>query len=734
MNIKTVEVPKDGLDGLRQNWQVDAISGFLVFLLALPLSLGIAKASEFPAAMGVLTAMIGGLVVGIFQGGRLTIKGPAAGLITVCSGAVLAMGGGPEGWHMACGIIVITAIIQIIFGFLKFGSLSDFFPHSAVHGMLAAIGLIIFAKQVPILLGTPGLAKGLSPLELYAHIPEFIANANPQIALIGILSLLILFGMPALKISFLKKVPAPMIVLLITIPLAAFLNFKTAQPEFALVKIGDFWSSVGINATFEGIATFPFWKYVFMFVFVNSLESLLTVKAIDGLDPYRRKSDYNKDLRALGLGNGISGLLGGLPMISEVVRSSANVNFGGRTRWSNVFHGLFLFLAMLLMIPVIEMIPNAALAGMLIFAGYRLASPKAFIGTYKIGPEQLVIFLVTIFVTVAEDLLLGVFCGIIVKLIFHLVNGAPLSSLFKANYELTEDNDGYNIKVRGAATFSNFLGYKKLWATFKPGKTIIFNFAEARLVDHSFMEQLHHFEEEYHQAGGKVAWVGLEKFSPYSNHPMAARKISKDAANKIEIRLTPRQVDLRAYAEANDFAFYPQKVRNAIKYKDFPIQLGNKIQYEENVLTHYTEAGKIDISDITLTEGAHTAKEDTHITVLNVSDVNISIPNFALEPEKLWTKLSELSFGKDIDFPEYPVFSNRYYLRGDNEPAIRSFFNDKLIAYLEDHEDIHVEAYRNKLLVYKKRDVLTRAEIQSIVVFVEGFIAAAEKQNVHQIG
>ena len=146
-------LPKEGIAGLKENFRFDFISGFLVFLLALPLSLGIAKASEFPPAMGVLTAMIGGLFVSFFAGSRLTIKGPAAGLITICAGCVTELGGGPEGWHLALGAIVVASWIQIILGFLKAGSLSDFIPHSAVHGMLAAIGIIIFSKQTPILLG-----------------------------------------------------------------------------------------------------------------------------------------------------------------------------------------------------------------------------------------------------------------------------------------------------------------------------------------------------------------------------------------------------------------------------------------------------------------------------------------------------------------------------------------------------------------------------------------------------
>jgi MFS superfamily sulfate permease-like transporter len=721
--MKTLEIPKDGLAGLKENWKSDTLSGFLVFLLALPLSLGIAKASGFPAAMGVLTAMIGGLVVSIFQGGRLTIKGPAAGLITVCFAAVADLDslqiGGASGVQLACGAIVVMSIIQFLFGVLKFGSYSDFFPLSAVHGMLAAIGILIFAKQFPILLGVDaGLTKGLSPIELFTHIPTFVMNAKPEIALIGMLSLLILFGLPALGGPF-KKVPAPMVVLLTMIPIGIFLNLKNVNPT-SVVSIGDFWSNVKFNASFSGIGTFVFWKYVLMFLFVNSLESLLTVKAIDGLDPWKRKSDYNKDLRALSLGNGISALLGGLPMISEVARSSANVNNGARTRWANFFHGLFLLVAMLVLIPVIEMIPTAALAAMLIAVAYRLASPKEFIGTYKIGPEQFAIFMVTIGVTVAEDLLLGVGAGILTKILFHLINGAPLSSLFKAQYEIIEKNSETHIVVKGAATFSNFIGYKKLFQKLDHKKTIIFNFSAAKLVDHSFMEQLHHFEEDAHTHGGKVIWTGLEKFSPFSNHPLAARKAAKDAASRYEIKLNPRQMQLRTFADENEMTFYPQKVRNALKYRDYPIQKGNKILYEENVMSQYMDYGKIEISDITLTEGARQAQEDTHMTIFHLSDLDVTIPDFALEPEGLFTKLSEISFGKDINFEDHPGFSKKYYLRGDNEVATRNFFTENILSFLETQEEMHIESHKNKLLVYKKKSLLEPDEIVEVLLFIKG--------------
>lgn len=522
-------VPKDGLSGMLENFRYDFMAGFFVFLLALPLSLGIAKAGDFPPAMGVLTAMIGGLVVAFFAGSQLTIKGPAAGLITIVAGCVAEVGGGPEGWKMALGVMVVAGALQVVIGFMRAGSLSDFFPLSAVHGMLAAIGLIIISKQAHILLGIdPATLAGMGPVKLYAHIPHSIMNPNVPVAIVGILSLVVLFGLPKIKSPLVKKIPAPMVVLLIAIPAAMALDFKGTQPAHILVHIGDFWKEIAFNADFSQIGTGAFWKYVIMFLLVGSLESCLTVKAVDSLDPWRRQSNFNKDLIAVGAGNTLAAVVGGSPMISEVARSSANVGFGARTRWANFFHGLCLFVSMLFLIPVIEMIPNAALAAMLIFVGYRLASPHEFFKTYKIGSEQLTIFLVTIAVTVATDLLMGIGAGILVKFVFHIVNGASLGNLFSARYQLKQTGNQYYVNVQDAAIFSNLIGFKKVLAKFEPKKEVVLDFSQATLVDHTFMEFLEHFEEQYVEKGGAVTVTGFERFQPFSAHPLAGRKAKKE--------------------------------------------------------------------------------------------------------------------------------------------------------------------------------------------------------------
>ncbi len=728
--MKAMEVPRDGLQGLRQNWKADALSGFLVFLLALPLSLGIAKASEFPAAMGVLTAMVGGLVVSFFAGSRLTIKGPAAGLITISAGAVMEMGGDTQGWHYALGAVFVAAIIQIVLGWLRFGSLSDFFPPSAVHGMLAAIGLIIFSKQIHILLGIdPALLKGKEPLELFAMIPDSILHEDVRVTLVGVISLGIIFGMPLLKSKWVKKIPAPMVVLLVTIPLAWVMDFKHTEPAFDMVKIGNFWQDIGLNVSFGMISTFVFWKYVLMFLFVNSLESLLTVKAIDGLDPWKRISNANKDLSAVGVGNAVAAMLGGLPMISEVARSSANISFGGRTVWANFFHGFFLLAAMLLFIPVIEMIPNSALAALLIAVGYRLASPNEFFKTYKIGSEQLMVFVVTLVVTVSSDLLVGVAAGTLTKFVFNALNGVSLTNLFKARYDMSQQGEETVVIIQESAVFSNLPGFKKAFATIDPsGKTVV-DFTQAHLLDHTFMEFLHHFEEKCTHEGGSIVSVGFDRFKPFSNHPLAARKVAKDADNRLEIRLTPRQAELRKLADMEMFAFYPQRVRNLLKFKAFPMEAGHRIQYEENVLVKYTEVGRIEVSDVRMTQGAGDAQNDTQATILYVADIDTRIPDFALEPEHLFTRLSEFAAGKDIDFYDQQQFSKKYYLRGADEQAIRTFFNDDLLRFLASHDDLHIEAHKNKLILFIRRDLLAADEIKKLVALTDEFLAVVSQKS-----
>jgi MFS superfamily sulfate permease-like transporter len=516
--------PHNDFAGLRPHIAADATAGFVVFLLALPLSLGIAKASEFPPLMGLVTAIIGGIFVGFLSGSPLTIKGPAAGLIVIVVGAVADFGGGEQGWRYTLGALVVAGVFQMAFGAFKLGKLIDFFPLSAVQGMLAAIGIIIISKQIPVLFAIdPTAVRGMAPFELLAGIPGFIAGMDPQATLVGLVCLTIMLIWPYINHPI-RRLPAPLAVLLFAVPAGMLLNFRETEPAYSLVRIGNLSESLAINVQFGGLAMpVLFIKYVAMFAVVGALESLLTVKAVDMLDPYKRKSDPNKDLIAIGAGNVLAAVLGGLPMISEVARSSANVGNGARTRWANFFHGLFILVFVLTAADLIEMIPNTALAAMLITVGIRLSHPKAFASTFRIGREQLVIFIITIVVTLATDLLLGIGAGILTEIIINTLYGKPLSAIFKAPTEVSFTLNKYLVKISKAAVFSNFLGIKRKLDTIPPGFKVEIDLRDTALVDHSVMENLHRFQRDYESGGGKVTITGLDAHEPLSEHHAAGR-------------------------------------------------------------------------------------------------------------------------------------------------------------------------------------------------------------------
>jgi MFS superfamily sulfate permease-like transporter len=522
-------VPKDGLEGLKENWRSDILSGFLVSLIALPLSLGIASASGFPMIMGVLTAIVGGIIVSFFSGSVLTIKGPAAGLIVIVAGAVDELGrGNPElGWKLTLGVIVFAGLLQVVFGLFKVASLADFFPLSAVHGMLAAIGIIIISKQVHFALGIPpSELKGKEPVELISMIPESILNMNLQITVIAVISLIILFGMPMIKNKIFKSIPPALIVIAAGVGLAAAFNFSS--PEMStlkpLVDPGEF--SLSVNVDFSGITgetTYIFLKYLLMFTLIGSLESILTGKAIDLLDPYKRKARLSQDLGAVGLGNIVSGFLGGLPMISEVARSSANLANGGKTRWANFYHGLFLLMFVVLLVPVIKMVPVVSLAAMLIFIGYRLASPKTFFHAYETGKEQFLVFITTIVLTICTDLLVGIAGGILVEILINLYNGLEWKNLFKVKMTITRSEEIYTIKLTNSCTFSNWISFNNQFSKIPKGKKIIIDASHVRLLDHTFMENIIHYQDEYEGDGGKLVLEGIEGMNAHSASGTAGR-------------------------------------------------------------------------------------------------------------------------------------------------------------------------------------------------------------------
>lgn len=528
--------PLDRFAGLRQNWKQDIVSGLIVFLIALPLCLGIALASGVPPMAGIISAAIGGVLVSQINGSFVTITGPAAGLIVVILSAVEQFGGGQAGYQCTLAAIVVSGILLFILGLCKAGALGDFFPSAVVHGMLAAIGIIIVAKQLPFVLGTVPPAK--EPIELLEKIPLMFKTMNPEIATIGFVSLAILIVHGLIRSKTLRRIPAPIIVVLAAIFLGNC--FDLAHPHHDTIAGHDiemgpqFLVSLPSNVMqamtfpdFSQFGTMTFLCAVISITLVQGIESLLSASAVDTLDPFKRHSNLSRDLAAVGLGSAVSGMVGGLPMIAEIVRSTANIANGARTRWSNFFHGAFMVLAVVFCTTHINSIPLAALAALLVFTGFRLASPKVFKETFDIGPEQLFIFVTTVIATLSTDLLIGVAIGIVTKLALHLLRGVPVRSLFHANLEIINvDDSSIIVKVKDAAIFSNFISLKRQLSQLGTGKKLTLDLSQTRLVDHTLMEKLHHLAEEYSMTDGGMFLVGgLDSHKPASKHPFASHKL-----------------------------------------------------------------------------------------------------------------------------------------------------------------------------------------------------------------
>ncbi|MDD2759755.1 MAG: solute carrier family 23 protein [Methylomonas sp.] len=529
---------RGSLTHLGRHWQADLTAGFLVFLIALPLCLGVAVASGFPPMSGVISAIVGGLVVSHINGSHLTITGPAAGLIVVILASVQNLGHGDSwaGYHFTLAAIVMSGLFQLILGYFKAGRLVSFFPSSVVHGMLAAIGIIIVTKQLPVMLGVK-VQDAPTILASIAQLWQAQAFFVPKIALIAWLSLIVLVGWPHLRQPMLNKIPAPLLAIVGGIALGYGFDLNHFQPDSVfklpagidisgpyLVAVPDSITASLFLPDFSKIGAFAFWESVLSITLIGSLETLLSTTAVDKLDPQQRSSDLNRDLLAIGLGNTISGMIGGLPMIAEIVRSSANIDYGAKTRWANFFHGGFLLLVVALFPHLLAAIPLASLAALLVYVGFKLASPRVFVKSLDIGKEQLLIFVVTIAGVLASNLLAGVVIGMAAKLLIHLIRGVPLKNLLTISCRVERQNgDTYVVKLEGSAIFSNIATLKSELAALPDGMNIIFDFTDAYLIDHTVMNFVSTFKTDYAVRGGRCELRGLDNHESYANHELAAR-------------------------------------------------------------------------------------------------------------------------------------------------------------------------------------------------------------------
>ncbi|PAM94875.1 hypothetical protein B4N84_10520 [Flavobacterium sp. IR1] len=486
------------------NLKSDFASGLVVFLVALPLCLGIALASGAPLFSGIIAGVIGGIVVGYLSQSHISVSGPAAGLTAIILTAITDLGA----FDVFLMSVFIAGVIQLGLGFLKAGSISNYFPTNVIEGMLAGIGIIIILKQVPHAFGYDADFEGDQAFiqkdgsNSFSFLFDVVNHINLGAVIISLVSFAILISWE--KIGFLKNlklVPGALVAVIAGIVLNEF--FIRSESPLAIAKDHlvslpvpqsfEEFKSIIITPNFTAITNPKVWVVGITIAIVASIETLLCIEASDRMDVQKRYTDTNVELKAQGLGNIISSLLGGLPMTSVVVRSSANNNAGAKSKMSAIIHGVLLLVSVLSIPTLLNRIPLATLATVLILVGYKLAKPATFIHFWEKGKYQFIPFIATLVFVVATDLLKGVALGIIISVIFVLRGNLKRAYSFKK--EEYEDGDVIHIDLAQEVSFLNKAAIKTTLGEIPENSKVIINAHDTEYIAHDVLDLIREFKE-----------------------------------------------------------------------------------------------------------------------------------------------------------------------------------------------------------------------------------------------
>jgi len=725
--------PKKGFKGLIENWQSDLIAAVSVALIALPLSLGIALAAGAPAMSGIISAIVGGVVTTLYRGGHVSVNGPAKGVIgVILLGIVLMDDGSGQAFNHVLAAVVVSGAFQVVLGLLKLGRLADIFHSSVIHGILAAIGIIIFAKQIHVALGThsesPSIVQNLVDAVLY------LPQANPFVVIIALAGLLLLLFHSKISYRFFHFLPAPMWVIALSIPFAYAFNFfdphmlsffgKTYEvgPDLLLDIPNNVMDSI-MHPNFGKINTIEFWTTVLSILIITSIESLAIAKAVDKIDPYKRKTNLNKDLTGIGLSTMAAGFIGGLPIIAVIIRSTVNIHNGAKTKWSNMYQGLLLLLFIVVLSPIMKQVPLCAFAILLVYTGFKLASPAVFKQIYSQGTEQLIFFVATMILTLYTNLLIGLLGGLLLAMVSHmLLARVSIPRFFKMIYKsgsnlIAKPDGSYDLKIKGIANFLGILKIDKLVTQIPSGADVNIDLSETRLVGITYMDYIVDYLKMQKDTGGKVIISGLDSHVSSSSYNRAL----KISLNSSAPKLSPRQTRLQHLANEKDYQ-YEHRVNWDTKYlKNFHFFEIRPIERKSNCLkgTFKDSDMSWEIADVTFSEGAAFTAE-TFNTTLMVLKLNKKIPIFTMEKEgvigKLFDRVMAYTGYKDIDFEMYPDFSKKFLITGSKESEIRSFFTDEIIRFFENHQIYHLESNGETLVIFDK---IKLARTDETIAFID---------------
>lgn len=534
----SLEKPRNGLRGLK-HWRYDLPSGLMVSMISLPFSMGIAITSGAPPVCGIVSAIIAGLLLPFLGGSYVTISGPAAGLAPALFAGMMALGHGNKetGYPLLLVAILLAGFLQIVLARMKVARLSAIFPAAAVEGMLAAIGLLIIIKQIPMFMGQKFEAHEF--WEILAEIPSRVSGIDPSVFWLGIASVALLFTLAAIPGRLFKIMPpAVWVFVLGTAAAQLFLNihgnFLITVPESPLQHGIVFPNFQGIID--DSTIWLPLAAIVITLLLIDGTESLATIAAVDKIDPFRRKSNPDRTLLAMGISNMASSVLGGLTIIPGIVKSTANILGGGRTQWANFYNACFLMIFLVLGRDLINMVPYCVLASILVFVGFKLCRPKVWRHMWHIGKEQFFIFAATVLITVTTDLLLGIMAGVAMKLALNLwysmwaARGSDHKGLAGCFADLFRNpvgarqyaNGVYNLYfTRPLVCFNLFHVIREMDNVPRDAKQVLLYIGDSvPVIDHTTCENLFHYKDEYNSREDKPYFEirGLERMHPVSKH------------------------------------------------------------------------------------------------------------------------------------------------------------------------------------------------------------------------
>ena len=741
------EKPQNGIKGLK-HWRYDLLAGMQVALVSLPLSLGIAIASGAPPVTGVISAIIAGLIFPFLGGAYVTISGPAAGLAPALLSGMLMLGGGDlaAGYPLLLVAICLTGLVQIVLAMFKAGRFALFLPVTVVEAMLAAIGIMIIVKQIPALLGD-FVPPAKSMLVSITNLPDSFFRFDPAIALIGGLCLFLMFYLNRTRYAWLRRIPAPLFVAGVGIGLGYLLQldakYLIAMPHnlieggITLPAFGAVWNNPEL------------WGNILLVVItltlIDGIESLATIAAVDKIDPYQRKSDPNVTLRAMGVSNTLSSIVGGLTIIPGGVKSRVNIDAGGRTLWANFYNALFLVVFLFLAKDLISRIPLAAIGAILVYVGWRLCEFRVFSKTYAIGRDQIVIFVATIVAILATDLLVGILIGIAaeitllvylltpllravltgrlsfaqsLRLLWDNLAGLFRSPVIKVKVEERAEGPHYRVSLGSIVCF-NLLSLDNALGAIPPGAGITLAVTESgRIIDHTAMEYLHQFQETCLHAGRPFEILGLDHFHPFTQHALSARmhdaKLVKEKA-----RVSTREQQMAEVAQRYGLKF-KSATGGTLNSHDFVYLRRGSSRQESNVMTGLYNGCHVKLFDYSHTAAPDYYSEHRHtLILLRCPEVGaIELPNLAITPgDYLERYLVEY---QEVDLADSPALAPYYRLYGHDPAQALAFVETKAEQLLSDHPDFYVEIRDNVLLAFRPgRELETPEAIGLLLAFTE---------------